>query len=136
MINTEIRLRVRYGETDRMGYVYYGNYAVYFEVARVESLRQMGISYREMEDGGISLPVSEYTIKYLKPAYYDDQLTVKTQIRKMPGVRIIFNYETYNQDGILLNVAETTLVFVDIKTGKPCMPPEFVISRLKKYFPE
>ncbi len=135
MINTEIQVRVRYGETDRMGYVYYGNYASYFEVARVESLREMGISYREMEDSGISLPVSEYKIKYLKPAYYDDQLTLKTQIREMPRVRIAFHYETYNQEGLLLNVAETTLVFVDIKSGKPCQVPEFVKSRLEKYFP-
>ena len=135
MINTEIQLRVRYGETDRMGFVYYGNYATYFEVARVEALREMGISYREMEDGGISLPVSEYKIKYIKPAFYDDQLLIKTQIREMPGVRIVFHYESYNQVGILLNVAETTLVFVDIKSAKPCQVPDFVKQKLQKYFP-
>jgi acyl-CoA thioester hydrolase len=136
MINTEIQVRVRYGETDRMGFVYYGNYATYFEVARVEALRQMGISYREMEDGGISLPVAEYKIKYLKPAFYDDQLTLKTQIREMPRVRIIFHYETYNQDGVLLNIAETTLVFVDVKSGKPCLVPDFVKFKLQKFFPD
>jgi len=135
MINTEIQIRVRYGETDRMGFVYYGNYATYFEVARVESLREMGINYRDMEDQGISLPVSEYKIKYIKPAFYDDQLTIKTQVREMPGVRIKFNYETYNQDGILLNVSETTLVFVDIKSMKPCLIPDFVKEKLQPYFP-
>ncbi len=135
MINTEVQIRVRYGETDRMGFVYYGNYAVYFEVARVESLRQLGISYKDMEDGGISLPVLEYKIKYLKPAFYDDQLTIKTRIREMPGVRIVFNYETYNQDGVLLNVSETTLVFLDIKSMKPCLIPGFVKAKLQPFFP-
>ncbi len=134
MINTEVQIRVRYGETDRMGFVYYGNYAAYFEVARVEALRQIGVSYREMEDGGVCLPVVDFTIKYIKPAYYDDLLTIKTTINEMPGVRINFNYETYNQDGILLNIAKTTLVFVDVKTMKPCNAPDFVSRILKPFF--
>jgi len=134
MINTEVQIRVRYGETDRMGFVYYGNYATYFEVARVEALRQMGISYRVMEDGGISLPVLEYKIKYLKPAFYDDQLTIKTTIKELPEVRIKFDYETYNQDGLLLNFSETTLVFVDTKTMKPCVAPEIVLEKMRPYF--
>ena len=136
MINTEVQIRVRYGETDRMGFVYYGNYATYFEVARVEALRDLGISYRDMEDGGISLPVVDFKIKYIKPAYYDDELLIRTQIRQMPAVRIKFDYETYNQDGTLLNAAETTLVFVDIKSGKPCSIPDFVFGKLKPFFPE
>ena len=135
MINTEVQIRVRYGETDRMGFVYYGNYATYFEVARVEALRELGISYRDMEDGGISLPVVDFKIKYIKPAYYDDHLLIRTQIREMPGVRIKFDYETYNQDGILLNVAETTLAFVDVKTTKPCIIPDFVVDKLQPFFP-
>ena len=136
MINTEVRIRVRYGETDRMGFVYYGNYAVYFEVARVEALRQLGVSYKDMEDGGISLPVLEYKIKYLKPAYYDDELIIKTSIKELPGVRIIFNYETYNQHGVLLNLSETTLVFVNTANMKPCAAPDFVIARMLPYFPK
>ncbi|MFI5220657.1 MAG: acyl-CoA thioesterase, partial [Bacteroidia bacterium] len=115
MFTSEIQTRVRYAETDRMGYVYYGNYATYFEVARVEALRTMGMTYKEMEDEGIILPVLEYSIKFLKPAFYDDLLTIKTVIKEMPAARIRFDYETYNQDGILLNIAETTLVFVDVK---------------------
>ena len=134
MVKTEINIRVRYGETDRMGYVYYGNYATYFEVARVESLRFLGINYRDMEDGGISLPVLEYKIKYIKPAFYDELLTVKIQIRELPGVRIKFDYETYNEKGDLLNIAETTLVFVNIQSKKPCQIPEFVLEKLKPFF--
>lgn len=134
MISTEIQIRVRYGETDRMGFVYYGNYATYFEVARVEALREMGVSYLEMENGGVSLPVLEYKIKYLKPAFYDDQLTIKTIIRELPGVRIKFEYETYNQDKVLLNLAETTLVFINVKTLKPCMAPDFVLEKMHPRF--
>ena len=134
MINTEIQIRVRYGETDRMGFVYYGNYATYFEVARVEALRTLGVSYRDMEDGGVCLPVLDYKIRYLKPAFYDDQLTIKTTIKEMPGVRIKFDYETYNQEGTLLNLAETTLVFVNTQTMKPCTAPDFVIAKMQSYF--
>ena len=88
MFNTETKIRVRYAETDRMGYVYYGNYATYFEVARVESLRTMGMTYKEMEDQGIILPVLEYYIKFIKPAFYDDLLTIKTTIPTLPTARI------------------------------------------------
>jgi len=134
MIHTEIQIRVRYGETDQMGFVYYGNYAVYFEVARVEALREMGIRYRDMEDGGICLPVVDFKIKYLKPAYYDDLLIIKTKMKLFTGTKISFDYETYNQEGVLLNTAETTLVFVDVKTMKPSRAPESVVNRLQPYF--
>ncbi|MDQ3050605.1 MAG: acyl-CoA thioesterase [Bacteroidota bacterium] len=134
MIITEVQIRVRYGETDRMGFVYYGNYATYLEVARVEALRQIGVSYLEMENGGVSLPVLEYKIKYLKPAFYDDLLTIKTTIRELPGIRIKFEYETYNQNEILLNISETTLVFVNVKTLKPCMAPAFVLEKMQPNF--
>lgn len=131
MIEKEIKIRVRYGETDKMGYVYYGNYATYFEVARVETLRSLGISYKKIEDDGVMLPVLEFKIKYFKPAFYDDELTIKTRITSLPGVRIHFEYETYNGDKVLLNKAETTLVFVDIKTGKPCNIPEDLLPYFK-----
>jgi acyl-CoA thioester hydrolase len=136
MIEKEIKIRVRYGETDRMGYVYYGNYASYFEVARVEMLRSMGISYKKLEEDGVMLPVLEFKIKYFKPAYYDDELSIKLRINTMPSVRIHFEYETYNQDKVLLNKAETTLVFVDIKSGKPCEIPEDLFPNFKAYFKE
>lgn len=122
MIEKSISVRVRYAETDRMGYVYYGNYAVYFEVARVEMLRELGLSYKQLEDSGIILPVMDYSIQFKKPAFYDDVLTIKTYIRKKPTARIVFDYETLNEDGILLNTAQVTLVFVNKATGKPMLP--------------
>ncbi len=136
MFISETTLRVRYAETDRMGYVYYGNYATYFEVARVESLRQMGMTYKEMEDEGIILPVLEYYIKYIKPAFYDDLLTIKTVIKNMPGARIHFEYETFNEKKVLLNVANTTLVFINKETLKPCAAPPYFISHMEKHFTE
>ncbi len=135
MYKTEITLRVRYAETDRMGYVYYGNYAQYFEVARVESLRQLGFTYKKMEDDGIILPVAEYHIRYMKPAYYDDLLTIFTTITAMPAVRLQFEYETYNAQNMLLNRASTTLVFLSKETMKPCTAPAHFSESLKKYFP-
>jgi acyl-CoA thioester hydrolase len=133
MFRSEIQLRVRYSETDRMSYVYYGNYAQYFEVARVEALRSLGITYKTMEDEGIMLPVLEYHIKYLRPAFYDDQLVIKTTIPSLPGARILFEYETYRNDE-LLNKASTTLVFVNSSTGKPCPAPDDILERMKKYY--
>ena len=120
MIEKSISVRVRYAETDRMGYVYYGNYAVYFEVARVEMLRELGLSYKQLEDSGIILPVMDYSIQFKKPAFYDDVLTIKTYIRKKPTARIVFDYETLNEDGILLNTAQVTLVFVTRLQANRC----------------
>jgi acyl-CoA thioester hydrolase len=134
MYNSEISLRVRYGETDQMGYVYYGNYAEYFEVARVEALRNLGFSYKSIEEQGILLPVYSYAIKFFKPAYYDDLLTVKTVIREKPLARITFHYETYNEADVLLNEAETTLVFINRKTGKPMQAPEALSKKLNTFF--
>lgn len=134
MFISETSMRVRYAETDRMGYAYYGNYATYFEVARVEALRTMGMTYKEMEDEGIILPVLEYYIKFIKPAYYDDLLTIKTVIKEMPAARIRFEYETFNENKALLNVANTTLVFINKQTLKPCPAPDYFVSHMKKYF--
>jgi acyl-CoA thioester hydrolase len=134
MIQHKIKIRVRYGETDRMGYVYYGNYATYFEVARVEGLRELGINYKDLEEDGVMLPVLEFKIKYYKPAYYDDELTIVSTVSKMPGVRIHFTYQTFNQKGDLLNEAETTLVFVDTKTQKPVSIPEDLRFRFQPFF--
>jgi acyl-CoA thioester hydrolase len=130
MIDSEVVLRVRYSETDRMGYVYYGNYAAYLEVARVEALRENGITYKDLEDRGVLLPVSEYKINYLKPAYYDDLLTIRTNISPLRGVRLLFQYELFNQSGDLIATAETTLVFVSSESGRPCSPPDDVLKLL------
>lgn len=134
MYTTETQIRVRYAETDRMGYVYYGNYAAYFEVGRVESLRQLGMNYKTMEDSGVMLPVYGFSVNYFKPAFYDDLLTIKTTITEIPQTRIRFEYETYNEKGVLLNKADTTLVFIDTKTGKPCAAPKEFTEKLKRYF--
>ncbi len=134
MIEKDIKVRVRYSETDKMGYVYYGNYASYFEVARVEMLRWMGVNYKDLEDDGVMMPVLEFKIKYYKPAFYDDELWIRIRVHKLPSVRIHFTYETYNSKDVLLNEAETTLVFVDIKTGKPTMIPDDLMECFKKYY--
>jgi len=134
MYTTEIKLRVRYGETDRMGYVYYGNYAEYFEVARVEALRNLGFSYRKLEDEGIMLPVLNFSVKYHKPVFYDDELTIKVTIREIPMARIRFDYEVYNEKDELTTVADTTLVFIDRAANKPCPAPDDFLEALKKFF--
>ena len=123
MITNEIHVRVRYAETDQMGYVYYGNYATYFEVARVELLRSVGFTYKKLEEEGIMLPVFEFSIKYFKPAFYDDLLTIKTTLEYNDGARIRFHYEIFNESGSLLNKAETTLVFIDRRTNRPTIMP-------------
>lgn len=133
MYISETKIRVRYGETDQMGYCYYGNYAQYFEVGRVEALRGLGMSYKSLEDSGIMLPVLEFKIKYLKPAYYDDLLTIKTIIKSLPAARIHFDYETYNEQGTLLNTGETTLVFISKASNRPCAAPAAMIQKLKEF---
>lgn len=120
---TDTKLRVRYGETDQMGYCYYGNYAQYFEVGRVEALNTMGMSYKDLENRGYMLPVSSYSVKYIRPAFYDDLLTIRTKIIGLKGVRIFFEYEILNEAGELLTTSETTLVFVNSDTRKPVTPP-------------
>ena len=134
MYTTEIKIRVRYGETDRMGYAYYGNYAEYFEVARVEALRSLGFSYRKLEDEGIMLPVLSYSVKFVKPAYYDDELTIKVSIKELPAARIHFTYEVYNEKDELTTLADTTLVFINRKTNKPCAAPGDFMEALRKFF--
>jgi acyl-CoA thioester hydrolase len=135
MFTHDTTLRVRYGETDRMGYVYYGTYALYFEVGRVEALRRLGFPYRAIEDQGVMLPVHDMQVKYHKPARYDDALTIRTTIRTLPGVRIVFDYEVLDEQGALLTEASTTLVFVDRATGRPRMAMKELLDVLAPYFP-
>lgn len=126
----EISFRVRYGETDQMGYVYYGNYAQYLEIGRVEWLRSLGVSYKGMEDEGIMLPVISLNVNYLKPALYDDLITVKTRLKKTPSVRIEFEYEIVNEKGEKLITANTVLVFMDINRKRPIKCPEYILNKL------
>ncbi len=132
MYSLEIKIRVRYAETDQMSFVYYGVYAQYFEVGRVELLRSMGLSYKEIEKTGYTLPVVNMNINYKKPAFYDDELTIKTTVKELPSTKITFNYETFNDAGDLLNVGEVILVFVNNETGKPCFAPDFILDKFKE----
>lgn len=134
MYQSETKVRVRYGETDQMGYVYYGYYAMYYEVARVESLRQLGLTYKELEDGGVMMPVLENKSKFLAPALYDDELRIVTTLREKPSVKITFYYEIFNGSGKMIHEGETLLAFVNKATGKPCRPPEHFQIVLKPFF--
>lgn len=136
MIHTTHTLRVRYGETDPMKYVYYGNYAEYLEVARVELFRTLGISYDEIEKRGIWLPVSEFKIKYLKPAFYDEILEIHTYVRKVPGVKIEFEYEIFNDSEQKITEASTTLFFLDATTNKVSRCPDFLMELIQKNWKE
>jgi acyl-CoA thioester hydrolase len=127
---SQTSLRVRYGETDQMGYVYYGNYAQYLEVGRVEAMRELGMSYKNLEELGYMLPVMNLNISYLQPAKYDDQLIVKTTIVSLIGVRLLFQYEITKDEKIVCK-GETTLVFVNKETRRPIQPPNSFLERLK-----
>lgn len=117
-----------------MGYVYYGNYATFYEVGRVELFRSLGFSYKALEDSGIMMPVLELQSRFLKPSRYDEEITVRTHLKEKPGIKIRFDYELFNQRGVLLNTGSTTLVFVDMERNKPCMAPSDFMERLQAYF--
>jgi len=134
MYFSETSLRVRYAETDQMAFVYYGNYPQYFEVGRVEALRTLGLSYKEMEAEGVMLPVLKLEIKYIAPAKYDDLLQIKTRIAEIPKSRITFEHEIFNEAGDLLTIGKVELVFVNIKSGKPCRAPHSIINVLTREF--
>ena len=123
MISHEIKLRIRYGETDQMGFCYYGNYAQFLEVARVETLRKYGISYKELEEQGILLPVRNFSIKYIAPAKYDDVIEIKTIVSEIKNSQIIFTY-TVHLGKKLIATAQTELVFISVKNYKPIRMPE------------
>ncbi|GAA4282402.1 acyl-CoA thioesterase [Gaetbulibacter aestuarii] len=126
----EIQIRVRYGETDQMGVVYHGNYALYLEMGRIEWLRKLGVSYKKMEETGIMLPVISLNINYKKSAGYDDVIHVKTELRKIPTVKIEFDYEITNSEGEILTTASTTLAFIDMKTNRPVRAPQYILDKL------
>ncbi|GAA4373524.1 thioesterase family protein [Hymenobacter koreensis] len=135
MYQSDTHIRVRYAETDQMGYVYHGNFAAYFEVARTEAFRQLGISYREMEAEGVGMPVGELRIKFKRPARYDDLLRVRMMLREMPqGSRVLFEYEIYNEADELLTEGSTLMVFVSSHNGRPTAIPPHVLSGIAPYF--
>lgn len=132
MKNTLTHLRVRYGETDQMGVVYYGNYAQYLEQGRTEWLRELGFSYKWMEANNVHLPVVHFSIDYKLPAGYDDLLTIKTSLEKIPTVKIEFQYEIYNESKQLLATATTILVFINSTTKKLMKAPDYLLEKLKE----
>lgn len=135
MYTSETKIRVRYGETDQMGYLYYGFYALYYEVGRAESVRELGFTYKQMEEMGVQMPVIELNAKYFRPAKYDDLITVRTVLKEIPdGSKIRFHSELYNEQNELLNVGVTTLVFYDpIQKAKTNAPAQ-LLDKLKPYF--
>ena len=123
-------VKVRYAETDQMGVVYHGNYAQYLEIARIDWLDAMGISYKKMEEEGVMLPVYELKLRFKKSAKFDDELKIETILKGKPGVRIEFEYRISNQRGELLTEAETTLIFMDIEKSKPMKCPQYLLEKL------
>jgi len=134
MFSSSTTIRVRYAETDQMGYVYYGNYAQYFEVGRVEAMRQLGYSYKDIEESGVIMPVIDLQVKFKKPGRYDDELTIHTYIKELPGFRIRFEYEITNLSDELICTGSTSLVFMDPKLNKICSAPEGIVEALRAYF--
>lgn len=134
----EYQKRVRYGETDQMGYVYYGNYPQYYEIGRVEMLRSLGMTYKEMEqEMGIMMPVVNLEIRYLRPAKYDELLTIQTTLRSLPDQRYIsFYHEIFNEERKLINGGRVRLCFVDIQSGRTIPPPEKLLDHLRPHFQE
>ena len=124
------QVKVRYAETDQMGVVYHGNYAQYLEIARIDWLQSLGVSYRTMEEEGVMLPVYELSLKYRKSAKFDDVLRIETELKSLPGVRIEFDYRIYNQEGELLTEAYTSLVFMDVKNSRPIKCPQYILDKL------
>lgn len=135
MFSTVTTIRVRYGETDQMGFLYYGNYALYYEVGRVDMIRQLGITYKELEEKGIIMPVVELKSKYIRPALYDDLITVKTILKEFPhDHKISFHSELYNEKQELLNIGTTTLVFLDAATRQKISMPAVLQEKLEGFF--
>lgn len=131
----ETQVKVRYAETDQMGVAYHGNYAQYYEIARTECFEACsGMTYAAMEADGVMLPILELQSKYIKPALYNQILTIKCLVTELPTVRLKVEYEIYNEDKELINVGKTTLVFVDKHSRKPCAPPENFMKNVRQYF--
>ena len=134
MYSFETKLRVRYAETDQMGFVYYGNYAKYYEIARVELFRNIGLTYKSLEEMGIGMPVIEMKTNFVMPAKYDEKLVVNIKIPELPKLKIIFFYEIFNEKNELINTGETVLTFINLLTGKPKRVPSIMKDKLSKYF--
>ena len=136
MYQHEFKKRVRYGETDQMGYLYYGNYAQYYEIGRVEMLRSLGLSYKEMEQKGVMMPVVTLNVRYVRPALYDELITIRTTLREIPDRFIVFHMELFNENNKLINGGTVKLCFVDTTTYKSVSVPNYLLEKLATYFEE
>jgi acyl-CoA thioester hydrolase len=135
MFISTTNIRVHYALTDQMGFVYYGHYAQFYEIGRTEAIRQLGFTYKDVEALGIIMPVVEMKIKFLRPAKYDDLLTIKTTLKEMPnGHTIIFHGEVFNEAGQLLNRADVTLYSMQLNGMKRVELPLPLRERLASYF--
>ena len=135
MIHHEHQLRVRYGETDQMGNVYYGNFALYLEEARTAMIRELGISYKEMEANGFMLPVVEFHMKYRRAAHYDDLLTIRSEIREFPERMLVVHSSVYNEEGTFLSDGVVKLMFVNKESMKPTKAPDYFRQQLLQHWP-
>ena len=133
MITSENKIQIRYDEVDKMGYVYHGNYAKFYHISRTELMRKIGFSDKELEAKNILLPVIEMNIKYLKPVFYDDVITIKTSLQNIPTSRMRFKHEVFNTHNEVINQAESTVVFVDMHTRKPMKAPEFIVDKIASH---
>ncbi|WP_010521034.1 acyl-CoA thioesterase [Aquimarina agarivorans] len=129
--SSKTTVKVRYGETDKMGVVYHGNYAQYFEIARIEWLKELGFSYKKMEEEGVMLPVVALHTNFKKSAFFDDILTITTTLKNVPTAKIEFEYELHNQQSELLTTGSTTLVFVSTETNRPIKCPDEMLQKIK-----
>ena len=135
MFTHQTKVRVRYGETDQMGYLYYGNYAQYFEVGRAEMIRSIGLTYRDMEmEHGVLMPVMSLNIRFVRPALYDELITITTTLRKLPEKTITFHHELFNEKNKLVNGGSVKLTFVDAESKKSISAPDFLLEKLHQYF--
>jgi acyl-CoA thioester hydrolase len=134
MMISETQIRVRYGETDQMGVVYHGNYALYFEQARTEALRQIDITYKSLEEFGVMMPVVSLHTDFKRPAKYDDLLTIKTIMRELPTAKIVLDYEVTNEAKTMLATGSSTLVFMDVKTNRPTRCPAHLFQKFSAFF--
>jgi len=134
MYTSDFKIRIRYADTDQMGFVYYGNYPTFYEIGRVEAMRALGFSYRKLEESGIMMPVLECKSKYLMPAKYDEMIQLRTTITSLPKVKIYFTYEIFNEEEKLIHTAETILAFINKSSFKPCRVPNEIVTLLTPYF--
>lgn len=134
MITYDAKIRVRYGETDKMGFLYHAHYVDYYDVARTEMIRSLGTSNLELENRGVMLPVVEVGLDYKNPSHYDDLLTVRVMLKEMPGVKMRFDHEVYRENGELINTGHVVLAFMNSETKRACRPPQWFLDYLAPYF--